>query len=120
MRLGPLRHPWFRGVLGIGRPRRIGDEVARLALPLLILDLTHSIAAAATLRLVQALPYVFFRRDPRRSHRPGGQAKAPHRMRRLECGADACDPVSFAVGVFSLDLLYVIGFFLGTVEVAWG
>ena len=38
----------------------IGDEVARLALPLLILDLTHSIAAAAALRLVQALPYVFF------------------------------------------------------------
>src|SRR5437868_15325502 len=61
MRLGPLRHPWFAafsGSVGLGG---IGDEVARLALPLLILDLTHSIAAAATLRLVQALPYVFFR-----------------------------------------------------------
>src|SRR6266550_3398251 len=60
MRLGPLRHPWFAafsGSVGLGG---IGDEVARLALPLLILDLTHSIAAAATLRLVQALPYVFF------------------------------------------------------------
>src|SRR5437773_9178049 len=50
MRLGPLRHPWFAafsGSVGLGG---IGDEVARLALPLLILDLTHSIAAAATLR----------------------------------------------------------------------
>src|SRR3989442_13674751 len=60
MRIGPLRHPWFAafsGSVGLGG---VGDEVARLALPLLILDLTHSIAAAATLRLVQALPYVFF------------------------------------------------------------
>src|SRR5439155_23684914 len=60
MRLGPLRHPWFAafsGSVGLGG---LGDEVARLALPLLILDLTHSIAAAAALRLVQALPYVFF------------------------------------------------------------
>ena len=29
-------------------------------------------------------------------------------------------PVSVAAGVFSLNLLYVIGFLLGTVEVAWG
>src|SRR5205809_8023913 len=60
MRLGPLRHRWFAaftGSIGLGG---LGDEVARLALPLLILDLTHSIAAAAALRLVQALPYVFF------------------------------------------------------------
>src|SRR5207302_1976502 len=55
-----LRHRWFAaftGSIGLGG---LGDEVARLALPILILDLTHSIAAAATLRLVQALPYVFF------------------------------------------------------------
>ena len=60
VRLGPLRHKWFAafpGAIGLGG---LGDEVARLALPLLILDLTHSIAAAAALRLVQALPYVFF------------------------------------------------------------
>src|SRR5438309_11715966 len=60
MRLGPLRHPWFAAFAGSVGLGGVGDEVARLALPLLILDLTHSIAAAATLRLVQALPYVFF------------------------------------------------------------
>src|SRR2546426_6705833 len=60
MRVGPLRHPWFAAFAGSVGLGGLGDEVARLALPLLILDLTHSIAAAATLRLVQALPYVFF------------------------------------------------------------
>jgi len=120
MRLGPLRHPWFAafsGSVGLGG---IGDEVARLALPLLILDLTHSIAAAATLRLVQALPYVFF----------GGILGVlidRADKRKLLIGCDALSvaltltiPVSVAAGVFSLNLLYVIGFLLGTVEVAWG
>src|SRR5437867_1528270 len=120
MRLGPLRHPWFAafsGSVGLGG---IGDEVARLALPLLILDLTHSIAAAATLRLVQALPYVFF----------GGIAgvlidRADKRKLLISCDAMSVAltlaiPVSVATGVFSLNLLYVIGFLLGTVEVAWG
>src|SRR2546426_5041189 len=60
MRVGPLRHPWFAAFAGSVGLGGLGDEVARLALPLLILDLTHSIAAAATLRLVQALPHVFF------------------------------------------------------------
>src|SRR5437762_715760 len=120
MRLGPLRHRWFAaftGSIGLGG---LGDEVARLALPILILDLTHSIAAAATLRLVQALPYVFF----------GGIAGVlidRADKRRLLIGCDLLSvaltlaiPVSVAVGVFSLNLLYVIGFLLGTVEVAWG
>ena len=89
-------------------------------MPLLILDLTHSIAAAATLRLVQALPYVFF----------GGILGVlidRADKRKLLIGCDALSialtltiPVSVAAGVFSLNLLYVIGFLLGTVEVAWG
>src|SRR6266550_4652205 len=120
MRLGPLRHPWFAafsGSVGLGG---LGDEVARLALPLLILDLTHSIAAAAALRLVQALPYVFF----------GGILGVlidRADKRKLLIGCDALSvaltltiPVSVAAGVFSLNLLYFIGFLLGTVEVAWG
>ena len=120
MRLGPLRHPWFAafsGSVGLGG---IGDEVARLALPLLILDLTHSIAAAAALRLVQALPYVFF----------GGILgvlidRADKRKLLIACDALSVAltltiPVSVAAGVFSLNLLYFIGFLLGTVEVAWG
>src|SRR5438445_8785035 len=120
MRLGPLRHPWFAafsGSVGLGG---LGDEVARLALPLLILDLTHSIAAAATLRLVQALPYVFF----------GGILgvlidRAEKRKLLIACDAlsvaiTSAIPLSVMAGVFSLDLLYFIGFLLGTVEVAWG
>jgi predicted MFS family arabinose efflux permease len=120
MRLGPLRHKWFAafsGAVGLGG---LGDEVARLALPLLILDLTHSIAAAAALRLVQALPYVFF----------GGILgvlidRADKRKLLIACDAMSIAltlaiPLSFAAGVFTLDLLYVIGFLLGTVEVAWG
>src|SRR5947207_4207879 len=120
MRLGPLRHPWFAafsGSVGLGG---LGDEVARLALPLLILDLTHSIAAAAALRLVQALPYVFF----------GGILgvlidRADKRKLLIACDALSVAltltiPISVAVGVFSLNLLYFIGFLLGTVEVAWG
>jgi predicted MFS family arabinose efflux permease len=120
MRLGPLRHPWFAafsGSVGLGG---LGDEVARLALPLLILDLTHSIAAAAALRLVQALPYVFF----------GGIAgvlidRADKRRLLIACdllsvALTLALPLSVAAGVFSLTLLYIIGFLLGTVEVAWG
>ncbi|TMG55059.1 MAG: MFS transporter [Chloroflexi bacterium] len=120
MRLGPLRHRWFAaftGAIGLGG---LGDEVARLALPLLILDLTHSIGAAATLRLVQALPYVFF----------GGIAgvlidRAEKRKLLIACDVlsiaiTSAIPLSVMAGVFSLDLLYFIGFLLGTVEVAWG
>ena len=120
MRLGPLRHRWFAAftsAIGLGG---LGDEVARLALPLLILDLTHSIGDAATLRLVQALPYVFF----------GGIAGVlidRAEKRKLLIGCDVLSialtsaiPLSVIAGVFSLNLLYFIGFLLGTVEVAWG
>src|SRR5438034_4434518 len=120
MRLGPLRHPWFAAFAGSVGLGGLGDEVARLALPLLILDLTHSIAAAATLRLVQALPYVFF----------GGILgvlidRADKRKLLIACDALSVAltltiPLSVAAGIFTLNLLYLIGFLLGTVEVAWG
>jgi predicted MFS family arabinose efflux permease len=120
MRLGPLRHPWFAAFTGSVGLGGLGDEVARLALPLLILDLTHSIAAAATLRLALSLPYVFF----------GGIAgvlidRADKRKLLIACDAlsvvlTLAIPLSVTAGVFSLNLLYVIGFLLGTVEVAWG
>src|SRR2546428_8326399 len=120
MRVGLLRHPWFAAFAGSVGLGGLGDEVARLALPLICLDWTHSIAAAATLRLVQALPYVFF----------GGILGVlidRADKRKLLIGCDALSvaltlaiPVSVAAGVFSLNLLYFIGFLLGTVEVAWG
>src|SRR5437899_9959343 len=116
MRLGPLRHPWFAAFAGSVGLGGLGDEVARLALPLLILDLTHSIAAAATLRLVQALPYVFF----------GGILgvlidRADKRKLLIACDALSVAltltiPLSLAAGGFSLNLLYVTGLPLRTCE----
>lgn len=120
MRRGPLRHKWFAAftaAIGLGS---IADEVARLALPLLVLDLTHSIAAAATLRVVQSLPYIFF-------GAPAGALIDRVDKRRLLIACDisgialtAAIPLSAIAGVFSIELLYVIGFLLGTVEVLWG
>ena len=60
MRRGPLRHKWFAAFTAATGLGGVADEVARLALPLLVLDITHSIAAAATLRVVQSLPYILF------------------------------------------------------------
>ena len=120
MRRGPLRHKWFAAftaAIGLGS---IADEVARLALPLLVLDLTHSIAAAATLRVVQSIPYILF-------GAPAGALIDRVDKRRLLIACDlagfaltAAIPLSAIGGVFSLELLYVIGFLLGTVEVLWG
>jgi predicted MFS family arabinose efflux permease len=120
MRRGPLRHKWFAaftGAVGLGS---IADEVARLALPLLVLDLTHSIAAAATLRVVQSLPYILF-------GAPAGALIDRVDKRRLLIACDISGialtvaiPLASLGGVFSVELLYVIGFLLGTVEVLWG
>src|SRR5439155_1523563 len=46
MRRGPLRHKWFAAFTAATGLGGVADEVARLALPLLVLDITHSIAAA--------------------------------------------------------------------------
>jgi predicted MFS family arabinose efflux permease len=120
MRRGPLRHKWFAAftaAIGLGS---IADEVARLALPLLVLDMTHSIAAAATLRVVQSIPYILF-------GAPAGALIDRVDKRRLLIACDlagvaltAAIPLSAIGGVFSIELLYVIGFLLGTVEVLWG
>src|SRR5207244_9119450 len=60
MRSGPLRHKWFAWFTATVTSGSIGDEVMRLALPLLVLDLTHDIGAAATLRVIETIPYVLF------------------------------------------------------------
>ena len=120
MRRGPLRHKWFAAftaAIGLGS---IADEIARLALPLLVLDLTHSIAAAATLRVVQSVPYILF-------GAPAGALIDRVDKRRLLIACEIAGialtvaiPLSAMGGVFSIELLYVIGFLLGTVEVLWG
>jgi len=120
VRQGPLRHRWFAGFIGAFGLGAAADEVARLALPLLILDLTHDVAAAATLRVVQSVPYILF-------GAPAGALIDRADKRRLLIACDAASlaltatiPLSALAGVFSLELLYVIGFLLGTVEVLWG
>jgi len=55
---GVLRHRWFAAFTASTGVVGLGGEFEHLALPLLVLDLTHSVAAAATLRVVQFLPYV--------------------------------------------------------------
>jgi predicted MFS family arabinose efflux permease len=119
-RLGPLRHRWFAAFVGAVGLGGVADEVARLALPLLVLDLTHSIAAAATLRVVQLVPYILF----------GGITgvlidRVDKRRLLIACdlvsvALTASIPLSVLLGLFSIELLYAIGFLLGTVEVAWG
>jgi predicted MFS family arabinose efflux permease len=120
VRRGPLRHPWFAGFIGAYGLGAIADEVARLALPLLILDLTHSIAAAATLRVVQSIPYILF-------GAPAGAIIDRADKRRLLIICDAASalltvtiPLSAILGFFSVEFVFVIGFLLGTVEVLWG
>jgi predicted MFS family arabinose efflux permease len=120
VRRGPLRHPWFAGFVGAFGLGAIADEVARLALPLLLLDLTHSIAAAATLRVVQSVPYILF-------GAPAGALidRADKRVLLIACDAASAlltitIPLSAIFGLFSVGFLYVIGFLLGTVEVLWG
>ncbi len=120
VRRGPLRHPWFATFIGAYGLGAVADEVARLALPLLLLDLTHSIAAAATLRVVQSIPYIVF-------GAPAGALIDRADKRRLLIACDAASaaltitiPLSAILGFFSVQFLYVIGFLLGTVEVMWG
>jgi len=120
VRPGPLRHGWFATFTAAVSIGAIADEVARLALPLLVLDLTHSIGSAATLRVVQSVPYIVF------GAAAGALIDRVDKRRLLI----ACDFASFALtvaiplssvgGVFSIELLYVIGFLLGSVEVLWG
>jgi predicted MFS family arabinose efflux permease len=120
VRRGPLRHPWFATFIGAYGLGSIADEVARLALPLLILDLTHSIAAAATLRVVQSIPYILF-------GAPAGALIDRTDKRRLLVACDGASalltvtiPLSAILGFFSVEFVFVIGFLLGTVEVLWG
>jgi MFS family permease len=120
MRTGPLRHRWFALFTGTVTSGSIGDEIQRLALPLLILDITHDIGAAATLRVIESVPYVLF----------GAFAGAlidRSEKRRLLAITTALSilvttfiPISVALGLFSLGLLYTLAFLLGTLEVVWG
>jgi len=120
VRRGPLfRHKWFAwftGAVGLGS---IGDEVNRLAMPLLALELTHSLGTAATLRVMQMVPYVLF----------GAFAGAlidRAQKRTLLIASDALRvvivasvPIAVMLGLFSIELLYVAAFVLGTLEVVW-
>jgi predicted MFS family arabinose efflux permease len=120
VRSGPLRHRWFSIFVGAFSLGAVADEIARLALPLLMLDVTHSIASAAALRVVQGVPYILF-------GAPAGALidRANKRLLLIACDAASVAltlviPLSAALGFFSVELVYVIGFLLGTVEVMWG
>ncbi len=85
-----------------------------------MLDVTHSIASAAALRVVQGVPYILF-------GAPAGALidRANKRVLLIACDSASIAltlviPLSAALGFFSVELVYVIGFLLGTVEVMWG
>jgi MFS family permease len=120
MRSGPLRHKWFALFTATVTSGSIGDEVMRLALPLLVLDLTHDIGAAATLRVIETVPYVLF------GAFAGALIDRAEKRRLLAITTvlsiifTVAIPLSVIAGVFSLGLLYGLAFLLGTVEVVWG
>lgn len=120
VRRGPFRHPWFaRFTVSVGLGS-VGDEITRLALPLIALELTHSLGAAATLRVMQMVPYVLF------GAFAGALIDRAEKRTLLivadvvRAAATVAVPLSAILGVFSLELLYAIAFLLGTVEVFWG
>lgn len=120
MRSGPLRHKWFALFTATVTSGSIGDEVQRLALPLLVLDLTHDIGAAATLRVVESVPYVLFGAFAGALIDRSDKRKLLAATTVLSFIVTACIPISVDVGIFSLGLLYALTFALGTLEVVWG
>lgn len=120
MRSGPLRHKWFALFTATVTSGSIGDEVQRLALPLLVLDVTHDIGAAATLRVIETVPYVLF------GAFAGALIDRSEKRRLLAITTvlsfivTAFIPISVDLGFFSLGLLYALTFVLGTLEVVWG
>src|SRR5256714_9575545 len=120
MRSGPVRHKWFALFTATVTSGSIGDEIMRLALPLLVLDLTHDIGAAAILRVIETIPYVLF------GAFAGALIDRSEKRRLLSITTvlsvigTVVIPISVDAGFFSLGLLYGVAFLLGTLEVVWG
>ena len=116
---GVLRHRWFAaftssiGIVGVG------GEFERLAVPLLVLDLTHSVAAVAGVRIAQFLPYIVWG--------PFAGAVSDRFDRRkvmLTCdvGQSACFLLLaglVATGAFSLWAIYALEFLAEAFGATW-
>src|SRR5206468_2142844 len=109
----PLRHPLFALFTVAVALWSTGAGVAALVLPLLVLELTHSLGAIAAMSVVRVAPYVLLgavagvlidRTDKRRII---VSADA------LALAATAAVPLAVATGIFSLPLLYALVFTLG-------
>jgi len=110
---GPLRHPLFALFIVANALWSTAFGIAFLVLPLLVLELTHSLAATATLSIAQPLPYVLFgavagvlidRTDKR---------KIIVSADAVALAATAAVPIAVASGIFSLPLLYALVFAMG-------
>lgn len=60
MRFAVLRHGWFATFTGAVGVVGLGTEFQRLAVPLLVLDATHSVGAVAILRIAGFLPFILW------------------------------------------------------------
>jgi MFS family permease len=116
---GPLRHPWFALFIGSVVLWSTGAGVAFLVLPLLVLELTHSLSATATLSIARVLPYVLF-------GAVAGVLIDRTDKRKIIVSSDAVGlatiaavPLAVAIGVFSLPLLYILVFALGGATLFW-
>jgi MFS family permease len=90
-----------------------------LVLPLLVLELTHSLSATAALSVMELLPYVLFGAF-------AGVLIDRTDKRKVIVSADALGllttaavPLAVAIGIFSLPLLYVLVFALGAASLFW-
>lgn len=118
MRPRVLRHRWFAVFTGAVGVSAIGHEFQRLALPLLVLDTTHSVAAAATLRVVEFLPFILW------GPLAGGIIDRLDR-RKVMLACDLGSVATYgamafvATTEFAVWQIYALAFVAGLFEVTW-
>lgn len=117
-RPGVLRHRWFAVFTGAVGVSAIGHEFQRLALPLLVLDTTHSVAAAATLRVVEFIPFILW------GPFAGGIVdRLDRRKVMLACDLGSVATYGTMAFVATTDFavwqIYALAFVAGLFEVTW-
>lgn len=113
-----LRNRWFAGFSAAVGVVGLGHEFSKLALPLLLLDLTHAVGAVAVLRVIEFIPSLVWG--------PFAGAIIDRLDRRavlLVCDAgSACSYAAMAVVTLNglpFQLLYLLAFVASAFELTW-